>query len=174
MDVSIETLTRSDWDVVRSIYLQGIATGEATFEMDVPTFDEWDSSHLPGCRLVARQEEEIVGWAALSPVSRRCVYRGVAEVSIYIAASHRGEGVGKALMDALIMLSEGEMIWTLESSMFPENEASIRLHKACGFREFGFREKIAELDGKWRNTILMERRSKVIGRGAQDSIEADA
>lgn len=173
MDISIGTLTRSDWDAVHSIYLQGIATGEATFETDVPTFDEWDSSHLPGCRLVARRGEEIVGWAALSPVSSRCAYRGVAEASIYIAAPRRGEGIGKALLNELIALSEGEGIWTLESSMFPENEASIRLHKACGFREFGFREKIAELDGKWRNTILMERRSKLIGRGAQDSIEAD-
>ena len=173
MDISIETLTRSDWDVVRSIYLQGIATGEATFETDVPTFDEWDSSHLPGCRLVARQEEEIVGWAALSPVSSRCVYRGVAEVSIYIAAPHRGEGIGKALLDALIAHSEGEGIWTLESSMFPENEVSIRLHKACGFREVGIREKIAVLDGKWRTTILMERRSKLNGGGAPDSIETD-
>lgn len=166
MDIQIEALTKNDWDVVRSIYLEGIATGEATFEKDPPSFEEWDSSHLPDCRIIARRGNQIVGWAALSPVSNRCVYRGVAEVSIYIAASSRGEGIGKILLDALIKASEETGIWILESSMFPENESSIRLHKSCGFREVGFREKIGELDGKWRNTILMERRSKVIDGGA--------
>jgi L-amino acid N-acyltransferase YncA len=166
MDIHIEALTKNDWDDVRSIYLEGIAIGEATLETDPPSFEEWDSSHLSSCRIIVRRGSQIVGWAALSPVSSRRVYRGVAEVSIYIAASCRGEGIGKALLDALIEASETAGIWTLESSMFPENESSIRLHKSCSFREVGFRERIGELDGKWRNTILMERRSKVVGGGA--------
>ena len=173
MDIQIEALTKNDWDVVRSIYLEGIATGEATFEKDPPSFEEWDSSHLPDCRIIARRENQIVGWAALSPVSNRCVYRGVAEVSLYIAAFCRGEGIGKSLLDALIETSEEVGIWTLESSMFPENEASIRLHKSCGFREVGFRERIGVLEGKWRNTILMERRSKVAAGGSQESAGVD-
>jgi phosphinothricin acetyltransferase len=173
MDIQIEALTKNDWDDVRSIYLEGIATGEATLETAPPSFEEWDSSHLSSCRIIARRGSQIVGWAALSPVSSRHVYRGVAEVSIYIAASCRGEGIGKALLGALIEASETAGIWTLESSMFPENELSIRLHKSCGFRDVGFRERIGELGGKWRNTILMERRSKVIGAGAPNSTEAD-
>lgn len=173
MDIQIDALTKNDWDNVRSIYLEGIATGEATLETDPPSFEEWDSSHLSSCRIIARRGSQIVGWAALSPVSSRRVYRGVAEVSIYIAASCRGEGIGKALLDALIEASETAGIWTLESSMFPENELSIRLHKSCGFRDVGFRERIGELDGKWRNTILMERRSKVVGGGALASDKAN-
>ncbi|MCK5635336.1 MAG: N-acetyltransferase, partial [Anaerolineales bacterium] len=149
-----------------------IATGEATLETDPPSFEEWDSSHLADCRLIARRRDQSVGWAALSPVSTRDVYRGVAEVSIYIAVSYRGEGIGKALLNALIEASEGARIWTLESTMFPENAASVRLHKTCGFREVGFRERIGELDGKWRDTILMERRSHLIKGGAQDSVGA--
>ncbi len=172
MDIQIEALTKNDWDVVRFIYLEGIATGEATLETDPPSFEDWDSSHLADCRLIARRRDQSVGWAALSPVSTRDVYRGVAEVSIYIAVSYRGEGIGKALLNALIEASEGARIWTLESTMFPENAASVRLHKTCGFREVGFRERIGELDGKWRDTILMERRSHLIKGGAQDSVGA--
>lgn len=173
MDILIEALTNNDWEAVRSIYIEGIATGEATLETDPPSFEEWDSSHLADCRLIARRGDQIVGWAALSPVSTRYVYRGVAEVSIYIAASCRGEGIGKALLNALIEASEGAGIWTLESTMFPENAASIWLHKTCGFREVGIRERIGELDGKWRDTILMERRSHLIKGGAQDLVRAD-
>jgi len=173
MAILIEALTKNDWEVARSIYVEGIATGDATLETDPPSFEEWDSSHLPGCRFIARRGDQGVGWAALSPVSNRRVYKGVAEVSLYITASCRGEGIGKALLNALIEASEGAGIWTLESTMFPENAASIRLHKTCGFREVGFRERIGELDGKWRNTILMERRSLLIKGGAQDSGGAD-
>jgi len=163
MEIKIEFLTKNDWDVVRSIYFEGIATGDATFEKNPPSFEEWDSSHFHDCRIIAKRGNQIIGWAALSSLSTRCVYVGVAEVSIYVSASCRGEGIGEVLLNALIEASENAGIWTLESSMFPENEASIRLHKSCGFREVGFRERIGELDGKWRNTILMERRSEVIG-----------
>jgi phosphinothricin acetyltransferase len=148
---------------VRSIYLEGIATGNATFETDVPDWQDWDRHHLPACRLVARQNRDVVGWAALSPVSSRCVYAGVAEVSIYIAASAQGQGAGKTLLRALVVASEQEDIWTLQAGILAENAASIALHEACGFRQVGVRERLGQLHGAWRDVVLMERRSRIVG-----------
>jgi L-amino acid N-acyltransferase YncA len=163
MGFVVERMEEADWESVRAIYEEGIATGSATFETQVPGWDEWDSGHLRTCRLVARGEGEVIGWAALSAVSDRCVYAGVAEVSIYIAASARGRGVGKALLRALVKASEDESIWTLQAGIFPENQVSITLHKTCGFREVGRRERLGQMDGVWRDVVLMERRSEVVG-----------
>jgi L-amino acid N-acyltransferase YncA len=157
---TIEPMKAEDWPVVREIYLEGIASGQATFETQAPAWEAWDSGHRPDCRLVLKVDDRVVGWAALSPVSRRQVYAGVAEVSIYLAGSVRGQGLGKVLMAALIEASEQAGIWTLQASIFPENVASITLHKAFGFREIGYRERIAQHHGLWRNTVLVERRSK--------------
>jgi phosphinothricin acetyltransferase len=162
-ELTIERMKPEDWEAVRSIYQDGLATGNATFETDVPEWKDWDQSHLRHCRLVARRKDQIVGWAALSPVSSRYVYRGVAEISIYIAAAARGLGVGKTLLQALIEESERAGIWTLQAGIFPENAASITLHKAYGFREVGYRERIGQIKGVWRDVVLMERRSKVAG-----------
>jgi L-amino acid N-acyltransferase YncA len=155
-------MARQDWEAVRGIYLEGIATGQATFETMAPSWEKWDSNHLPSPRLVAIAlgDENIIGWAALSPVSSRSVYAGVAEVSVYVAQEYRGKGAGKALLEKLIDESELNDIWTLQASIFPENRASIALHKSCGFREVGTRERIAKLEGVWRDTVLLERRSK--------------
>jgi L-amino acid N-acyltransferase YncA len=163
MDFTVERMKDEDWGAVQAIYREGIATGNATFEADAPKWEEWDKSHLPNCRLVARAGDQVVGWAALSPVSSRCVYSGVAEVSIYVTSSARGLDIGKALLRALIEESERAGIWTLQSGTFPENVASIALQKACGFREAGYRERIGQMGGVWRDVILMERRSKVVG-----------
>ena len=161
----IRPLVQADWPQVSRIYSEGIATRQATFEPRVPAWEEWDRDHLQDCRLVARRKDgQVVGWAALSPVSGRCVYAGVASLSIYVAEAARGQGVGKALMQALIEASEQQGIWTLKTGIFPENAASIALHKSCGFREVGRRERIGQMDGVWRDTILLERRSKVVGR----------
>lgn len=159
----LEPMRDEDWPAVRRIYLEGIATGLATFETEAPEWERWNADHLEACRIVARSDGEVIGWAALSPVSKRRVYRGVAEVSVYLAAKARGRGVGRALLEALIIASEREGIWTLQASIFPENEASLRLHLGCGFREVGRRERIGELDGRWRDTLLLERRSRRIG-----------
>ena len=140
-----------------------MATGDATFEAAVPGWEEWDEHHLRPGRLVARKEGQVVGWAALSPVSGRCIYSGVAEVSVYVTAAARGQGVGKSLLQALIEESERAGIWTLQAGIFPENTASIALHIACGFREVGTRERIGLLHGVWRDVLLMERRSHVVG-----------
>jgi L-amino acid N-acyltransferase YncA len=148
---------------VLAIYEEGLATGLATFATRVPDWQEWDSAHLPHGRLVALAEEGVVGWAALSPTSTRSCYQGVAEVSLYIGADHRGRGLGSLLLQALIAESEARGIWTLYTSSFPENRASIRLQKRWGFREIGYRERIARLQGVWRNTLLMERRSELVG-----------
>lgn len=161
--VTIDTMQPEDWPVVRAIYLEGIATGNATFETDAPDWETWDRAHRPDCRLVARRDGQIVGWAALSPVSSRCVYAGVAENSIYIAEAARGRGIGKALLSALIEASERAGIWTLQTGIFPENSASVRLHESCGFRVMGYRERIGQMNGVWRNTLLLERRSQVVG-----------
>jgi L-amino acid N-acyltransferase YncA len=162
-DYMIDTMKESDWEQVRSIYLEGIATGDATFETDAPTWEKWNAAHLPSCRLVARSGDTVRGWAALSPVSSRCVYGGVAEVSIYIGQRYRGIGLGRALLMALITESEKNGLWTLQAGIFPENRASIDLHKSCGFREVGRRERIGKMDGRWRDTVLLERRSGIVG-----------
>jgi len=163
MDFVIGSMRPQDWDFVRAIYLEGITTGQATFETEAPDWERWDAGHLPQCRLVARNGDVVLGWAALSPVSRREVYAGVAEVSVYVAASARGLGVGGALMLALIEASELYGVWTLQSSIFPENHASVALHLKHGFREVGRRERIARHHGVWRDTIVLERRSRVAG-----------
>ena len=159
----IEAMQPGDWPVVRSIYLEGIATGHATFETEAPSWQDWDDSHCHCGRLVARERDQIVGWAALSPVSRRKVYSGVAEVSVYVTGDSRGQGVGRALLEKLICEAEQNGIWTLQASVFPENAATIGLHRAYGFREVGRRERIGKLKGTWRDTLLLERRSQVAG-----------
>ncbi|MFL5340881.1 MAG: GNAT family N-acetyltransferase [Gemmataceae bacterium] len=163
MDFSIAPFTAADWDQIRSIYLDGIATGNATFETEAPTWEQWDAAHRSDGRLAARAGDDLLGWAALSPVSRRRVYAGVAEVSLYVGASHRGHGIGTALLKALIAETERLGIWTLQGGTFPENSASLRLQTACGFRIIGRRERIGCLDSVWRDTVLTERRSAVVG-----------
>jgi L-amino acid N-acyltransferase YncA len=153
----------SDWDETREIYLQGIAGGQATFETEAPSWESWDANHLAFARLVAREGERVIGWAVLSPVSARRAYAGVAEESVYVALDRQGMGAGRQLLEALISESEQNGIWTLQAVMFPENLASIALHRACGFREVGQRERISKLNGVWRDTVLLERRSTRIG-----------
>ena len=163
MSVRIETMALGDWEAVRKIYLDGIATGHATFETDPPTWETWDSEHLSSPRLVARDKEKVVGWAALAPVSGRCVYGGVGEVSVYVDTASRGRGVGCVLLNALVTGSEHEGIWTLEAGIFPENEASLAVHRRCGFRQVGRRERLGKMHGVWRDVILLERRSTAVG-----------
>ena len=163
MEVSVEEMRADDWGRVRAIYLEGIATGDATFETDAPDYEAWDAAHLKACRVVARAGDEVLGWAALSPVSSRCVYGGVAEVSVYVAASARGRGVGRALLASLVAESERNSLWTLQAGVLAENEASIRLHERCGFRVVGKRERLGKLKGAWRDVVLLERRSAVVG-----------
>jgi phosphinothricin acetyltransferase len=162
-NVEIAGLLPEHWDAVREIYLQGIATRSATFQTEAPTWEEWDRGHLPNLRYVLLQDGQVAGWAALSLVSGRCVYAGVTEVSVYVHEDFRAEGIGKLLLQRLIEESEQAGIWTLQSGIFPENAASIALHEKLGFRKVGYREKIGKLDGVWRDTILMERRSKLVG-----------
>jgi L-amino acid N-acyltransferase YncA len=163
--MTIREMTELDWPEVADIFRQGIDTGTATFQSEVPTYAQWDATHIPTCRLVAVDEHlYIVGWAALTPVSSRCAYRGVAEVSIYIAAAHRGRKVGKQLLSALVQQSEEAGYWTLQSVILVDNNASISLHESCGFRLIGRRERISvRADGTWSDTLLMERRSDVVG-----------
>lgn len=161
--MTIRKMTSEDWPAVSHIYAEGIATGIATFEVQVPGYKEWDRAHLDICRFVATENESVQGWAALSPVSGRCVYGGVAEISIYIAAASRGQGIGKQLMEQLIKASEDAGFWSLQAGIFPENDGSIALHKNMGFRYLGFREKIGKRDGAWKDNLLFERRSKHIG-----------
>jgi L-amino acid N-acyltransferase YncA len=162
-EFQIRTLRPDDWERVRLIYLDGIATGQATFETRAPSWAEWDTTHLPAPRLVATSEKHMVGWSALSPVSSRAVYAGVAEVSVYVDSDWLGKGVGKALLETLIVESEQNAVWTLQASIFPENIGSMALHKSCGFREVGCRERIGRMSGVWRDTILLERRSRLVG-----------
>ncbi|MEK6283832.1 MAG: N-acetyltransferase family protein [Acidobacteriota bacterium] len=163
--IRIRPLETEDWKSVLAIYLQGIATGQATFETTAPSWEKWDAGHLSFARLAAVSEDDgrLAGWAALSPVSSRPVYSGVAEVSVYVADDFRARGVGGALLDCLIKTSEDNGIWTLQASVFPENVRSMALHEKRGFREIGVRERIAKLNGVWRDTVLLERRSKIIG-----------
>jgi L-amino acid N-acyltransferase YncA len=162
--IQVRPLLEEDWEFVRSIYLDGIATGQATFETEAPDWTQWNSAHWPAPRLVAVLSQTILGWAALSGVSTRSVYAGVAEVSVYVGERVRGRGIGRLLLETLVQESEQNGIWTLQAGIFPENVASISLHKSCGFREVGTRERIAKLKGVWRDTLLLERRSKLIGR----------
>ena len=161
--IDLQPLQPSDWPAIKAIYEEGIATRNATFEDDAPAWEEWDSSHLREGRLVARRGGDVVAWAALTGVSGRCVYSGVAEVSIYVAARARGSGIGTGLLQALIRESESRGFWTLQAGIFPENEASVALHKKCGFRIVGTRERMGRMDGRWRDVLLLERRSAAVG-----------
>jgi L-amino acid N-acyltransferase YncA len=161
--ISIAPLTAAHWDAVRAIYLEGIATGHAIFQQSAPEWQEWDKAHLQTCRIVAVENDQILGWAALSSVFSRSVYAGVAEVSVYVAQSARGAGIGAALLSNLITASESAGIWTLQAGIFPENTASIHLHTRAGFRIVGTRERLGAMNGRWRDVVLLERRSSVVG-----------
>ena len=161
--MKFEVMQEFHWHDVKRIYEEGINTGNATFETKVAEWDHWDKGHLAQCRIVAIDENGVKGWAALSPVSARPAYAGVAEVSVYIAKEARGQGLGKKLLRKLIEESEASGMWTLQASIFPENEASIHIHEQCGFRIMGRRERVAQRNGIWRDTIIMERRSKIVG-----------
>lgn len=161
--VEVTALQRPHWERVRDIYAQGIGTGLATFETNVPDWETWDDSYLPFARFVAILGDAVVGWAALSPVSDRCAYGGVAEVSVYVAEEMRGRGIGSTLLRSLVEASEAEGIWTLQAGIFVENAGSIELHRKAGFREVGRREKLGRLNGRWRDVVLLERRSWRIG-----------
>ena len=162
-EVQLRPLTEGDWESVGSIYIDGIETGQATFETQAPSWADWNSNHLTNPRLVALAAQLIVGWAALSLVSSRSVYAGVTEVSLYVAKDWRGKGVGRALLEKLVAESERNGIWTLQASIFPENVASLALHNACGFRVVGTRQRIGKMKGVWRDTLLLERRSQLVG-----------
>ena len=161
MPVIIQYMLPVHWPDVSRIYTEGIDTGNATFETDCPEWETWDRNHLKNCRFVAIENNSLAGWAALSPVSGRCVYKGVAEVSVYIDSKYRGKGIGKELMNRLINESESEGFWTLQAGIFPENTGSCKLHEKNGFRLVGKREKVGRMDGKWRDVLLYERRSKM-------------
>ena len=162
-DLLIREMSEAHWPAVAQIYKQGIDTGFATFEKKIPSYEQWNRNHISSCRLVALRGDKVVGWAALSPVSGRCVYGGIAEVSVYVAGKTRGFGLGKILMEELITASEKEGFWTLQSGIFPENTTSIKLHEKVGFRYLGKRERIGQLDGIWKDNLLFERRSKIVG-----------
>jgi L-amino acid N-acyltransferase YncA len=162
-ELYLRPMKQADWNRVREIYLEGIATGNATFETEAPSWNEWNARHCAHSRFVAHDENGILGWAALSSASSRRVYSGVCEVSIYIAESARGLGIGRRLLSALINSSEQHGIWTLQAGVFPENTASLKLHISLGFRRVGVREKIGRMNGTWRDTVLLERRSSTIG-----------
>src|SRR5262249_47474083 len=161
--VNIDAMAGEDWPGVRAIYAEGISTGGATFEKTPPDWDGWDGGDLRACRLVAGSDSQVRGWAALSPVSGRCVYAGVAEVSVYVAERGRNQKIGFQLLAALVEASEREGIWTLQAGIFPENVASIQVHKRCGFSVVGVRQRLGSMDGRWRDVVLMERRSQVVG-----------
>lgn len=161
--MEIVKIDPANYPQVADIYLQGIATGIATFQMEATDWETWNKNHLPNCRIAAFEGDQMAGWAAISPVSSRCVYAGVAEVSIYIAENFRGKGIGKYLLSKLIDTSEAAGLWTLQSGIFAENKASIKLHEQCGFRIIGYREKIGNRDGVWKDNIIMARRSKIVG-----------
>ncbi len=172
MRIRIDALRESDWPRAGAIFAEGLATGLASFDTEVPSWREWDAAHLAQGRLAARAvgadggaDGELLGWAALLPVSDRCCYAGVAEESIYVAEAARGEGVGRRLLQALVERSEELGIWTLQAGIFPDNEASIALHQSCGFRVVGVRERLGQLDGAWKDVALMERRSARVGNG---------
>ncbi|SEM42859.1 phosphinothricin acetyltransferase [Chryseobacterium taichungense] len=161
--MEIRSITKDNFPEAVEIYKQGLATNIATFQNDPPEWEDWDKAHLDFCRISIYDNDTMLGWTSLTPVSSRCVYAGVAEVSVYVAQDARGKGIGKILLNELITQSEENGIWTLQSGIFAENEASINLHKKCGFRLVGFREKIGKKNGVWKDNVLMERRSKNIG-----------
>jgi L-amino acid N-acyltransferase YncA len=160
--ITIENLCPEHWPSVRRILEEGIATANATFETEAPAWEDWDSSHLAEHRLVATRGGEVVGWAAVSRVSTRCVYGGVVENSVYVAAAARGQGVGLRLLEELIASTESAGIWTIETGIFPENTASVRLHERVGFEVVGRRKRLGKLHGTWRDVLLLERRSEIV------------
>lgn len=162
-EILFRPMTANDWESVAEIYKQGIETGNATFQQNIPAWNEWDNGYLKICRIIAEKNNKVIGWAALTPISGRCVYAGVAEVSVYVSNNHKGQKIGTKLLDKLISLSEKEGFWTLQASVFPENKSSLKIHENLGFRHVGFREKIGKMNEIWRDTILLERRSKTIG-----------
>ncbi len=165
MIFTIEKMMSDDWNDVARIYLEGISTGNATFQTAAPTWDEWNNGHCCECRLVIKIENKVIGWASLSKVSSREVYSGVAEVSVYLDSDYKGNGFGSKLLNALVDLSEKNGYWTLQAGIFPENVSSIAIHKKCGFRQVGIRENLGKMTtGEWRNVAFLERRSKTIGR----------
>lgn len=161
--ILLDKMLPSHWEEVKAIYEEGIATGHATFQTATPSWEEWDQSHLPACRVIAKEDDLVLGWAALTPVSGRCVYAGVAEVSVYVSAAARGKGLGRQLLQKLIEESEANQLWTLQSGIFPENLSSIKIHEACGFRIVGVRERIGQMNNIWRDNLLLERRSQLVG-----------
>ncbi len=161
--IVITAMSEEHWDDVARIYGEGIATKNATFQTEIPTWESWDNGHSKACRLVALWENQVAGWVALSPISSRCVYAGVAEVSIYIGSDYRGKGIGDMLMQKLIEVSEENGFWTLQAGIFPENEASIHLHHKYGFATLGTRKALGKMDDTWRDVALLERRSTVVG-----------
>jgi phosphinothricin acetyltransferase len=161
--IILDKMLPADWEAVKQIYEEGIATGNATFQQQAPNWEEWNNDHLSHSRIIAKEDGTILGWAALTGISGRCVYAGVAEVSVYVSDKARGKGVGKKLLQKLIEESEANNIWTLQAGIFPENIASVKIHNASGFRTLGVRERIGQMNGIWRDTVLMERRSKTIG-----------
>jgi L-amino acid N-acyltransferase YncA len=160
--MELQPMRPEDWPAVRAIYQAGIATGDATFETAAPEWAAWDAAHLVDHRLVARLDGRVVGWVALAPVTERCAYAGVAEDSIYVAPEVQGRGVGRALLTAALASAEQGGIWTVQTGIFPENEPSVRLHQNCGFRVVGVRERLGKLHGRWRDVLLLERRSPAI------------
>lgn len=163
LKVDIKNIKLEDFEAVAEIYKMGVVTGIATFETKTPNWEVWDKKYLKHCRLAAWSENKVVGWAALSQVSSRAVYKGVAEVSVYIHTDYKNNGIGTLLLQRLIIESEKEGVWTLQAGIFRENETSVHLHNKLGFREIGYREKVAKRDGKWYDNIIMERRSRIIG-----------
>jgi phosphinothricin acetyltransferase len=162
-EIIFSPLLAEHWPAVKKIYEEGLKTGNATFQQSSPEWEEWDSSHVAHSRIIAVVDGEVAGWAALTPVSGRCVYAGVGEVSVYVAEKFRGKKIGQALLNELIKQSEANNIWTLQAGIFPENTGSIKIHEANGFRMVGYREKIGKMNGTWRDTVLMERRSRLTG-----------
>ena len=163
MSVTLAPMLPEHWEAVRLILQQGIDAGVATFETGVPEWSAWDAAHRPDCRFVALEDGGVVGWAALSPVSARAAYAGVAEVSVYVAASAQRRGIGRMLLEALVAASEAAGLWTLQAVVFPQNAASLELHRTAGFRVVGRRERISRLGGAWQDTMLLERRSPAVG-----------
>lgn len=161
--LKFRTLEQSDWESVARIYQEGLDTGHATFETNIPNWEAWNAGHIKDCRIIAKIDTEIVGWAALSPVSSRCVYGGVAEVSVYVLSKFSGQSIGTQLLKRLISESEKQGIWTLQAGVFPENKGSIKIHERLGFRKVGYREKIGQMNGIWRDTVLLEKRSDNVG-----------
>ncbi|AXI07864.1 GNAT family N-acetyltransferase [Oceanobacillus sp. 143] len=161
--IIIDNMKENDWEQVHDIFIEGINTGNATFEKEAPSWEAWNKKYLEDCRLVVRDGDKVIGWAALLSTSTQKAYHGVAELSIYLGSESKGRGIGTSLLIALIKMSEAHGFWTLQSGIFIENSASIHLHEKAGFRKVGVRKRVGKLNGVWRDVMLMERRSEVVG-----------